>query len=155
MIPIGLKDPAQDIGKSRQVVARHRWEIRPPVERFLLRRQKHRQGPPAAPSQEHLRGLLVDIVQVRALFSIHLHVDKVLVHESGNFDIVETFMGHDMAPVAGRVADRQQNRLVLCFCPRQGFLAPRIPLHWILRMLPKIGTGFGDKPVRETVGLCG
>ena len=155
MIPIGLDDTAQDLGKSRQVVAGRRREIRPPVKRFLVRRQKHRQGPPAAPSQKHLRGLLVDIVQVRALFSIDLHVNEVLVHEPSNFEIFEKFMCHDMAPVAGRVADRQQNRLVLCFRPRQGFLAPGIPLHWILRMLPEIGAGFCDKPVRKTVRLCG
>ena len=31
------------------------------------------------------------------------------------------------------------------------FLAPGIPLHRILRMLPKIGAGFCDEPVRKTV----
>ena len=154
MIPISLEDTAQDIGKSWQVVAGHRREIRPSVERLLVRRQKHRQWPPTAPSQKHLRGLLVDIVKIRPLFSIDLDVNEVPVHEPGNLDIVKTFMCHDVAPVACRVTDRQQNRLVLCLCPRQGFLAPGIPFHRILRMLPKIGAGFRKQPVRDTVRLC-
>ena len=54
--------------------------------------------------------------------------------------ILEGLVGHDVTPVARRIADRQQDGLVLAPRARQRFFAPRIPVHGVVRMLLKIRT---------------
>jgi len=80
-------------------------------------RKKHGEGP-AAWFAERLEGSHVDSVDVRSFFSVDLDVDEEVVHELGCFGVFEAFMGHDMAPVASGVADRQQYGLIEAF----GFL---------------------------------
>ena len=46
-----------------------------------------------------------------------------------------------MAPVTGAVADGEEDQLVLLFCLRNRFLAPRIPVDRIVGVLQEIGTG--------------
>ena len=54
---------------------------------------------------------------------------------------------HDVAPVAGGIPDRQENRFVFAPGLRKGLLAPRIPVDRIVRVLQQVGTGFVDKIV--------
>ena len=60
---------------------------------------------PAALAADRLRGGHVDGVDVGALFPVHLDGDEVGVQVVGGVLVLEGFMGHDVAPVAGRVAD--------------------------------------------------
>jgi hypothetical protein len=59
-----------------------------------------------APPEKHLGSFLVDLIKIWTFFSINLHIDEVLIHERGNLAVFETFMRHDMAPMAGRIPDR-------------------------------------------------
>ncbi len=150
MIPIGFDDAPQDVRKGRQVVPRHRRKVGPSVERFLIRRQKHGQGPAASASGKDLGRLLVDLVEVRALFAIHFDVDEMPIHHPGDFEVLKRFMRHHVAPMAGGIADRQENRPVFGLRPRQRLLAPGIPVHGIFGVLPEIGTRLG----KQTIGQC-
>ena len=47
-------------------------------------------------------------------------------------------MGHDMAPVAGAVANAQKDGLILCPCFGKSLLAPGIPVHRVIRVLEKV-----------------
>jgi hypothetical protein len=47
-----------------------------------------------------------------------------------------------------RITYRKQHRFIFGFGFGEGFCAPGIPIHWIVRVLQKIGTGF----MNETVG---
>ena len=47
-------------------------------------------------------------------------------------------MRHDMAPVTGGITDREKDRFVLPARFREGFFAPRVPVHRIVRVLEKI-----------------
>lgn len=47
-------------------------------------------------------------------------------------------MGHDMAPVAGAVANAQKDGLILCTCFGKSLLAPGIPVHRVIRVLEKV-----------------
>ena len=58
-------------------------------------------------------GVHVHGVQVGALTPVDLHVDEVLVHQGGGLVVLERLVLHDVAPVAGGVPDREQDRLVL------------------------------------------
>src|SRR5579884_2754445 len=52
-----------------------------------------------------------------------------------------------MAPVARRVADADQNRLVLVPRPGQCLVAPRVPVHWIAGMLQEVRAPFSRQSV--------
>jgi hypothetical protein len=49
-------------------------------------------------------------------------------------------MCHDVAPVAGRVADRDKQGLARRFRGGEGLFAPGIPIDWIFGMLLEIET---------------
>ncbi len=56
-----------------------------------------------------------------------------------------------MAPVAGRVADAQKDRLILLTGQFKRLLTPREPIYWIVLVLKEIGTGFFG----ESIGNLG
>jgi len=68
---------------------------------------------PATLLLQHLNDIHVEIINVRALFTVHLDVDKVLIHDFGDVLVVKALASHDVAPVAGRVADGNEDRFVL------------------------------------------
>ena len=81
--------------------------------RRAVRREEHRQRPAArAPRHQRVRGL-VDLVEVGPLLAIDLDVDEARRSSPRRRRILERFVRHHVAPVARRVADRQQDRLVL------------------------------------------
>ena len=51
-------------------------------------------------------------------------------------------MGHDVAPVTGRIADRQQDRLGFGLGERKRFVIPGMPVDRVLGMLLEVGAGF-------------
>jgi hypothetical protein len=50
--------------------------------------------------------------------------------------------------MAGRIADAQKNRLVLCARFRKRLVIPRKPVHGIVRVLQKVGRFFLREVVR-------
>ena len=97
-------------------------------------------GQPPLPVRA-VTALHVDGVQVGPLFAVDLDADEVLVHQGGGGLVLEGFVLHDVAPVAGGVADAEEDRLVLGAGAGQGHLAPGIPVHGVVRVLEKVGTG--------------
>ena len=55
----------------------------------------------------------VDRVDVGALLAVDLDAHEVLVHQRGGLGVLERLALHDVAPVARRVADRDEQRPVL------------------------------------------
>src|ERR1700682_2394065 len=62
-------------------------------------------------------------------------------------------MRHDMAPMARRVANRQQYRPVLALGARQGFITPGVPVDRIGGVLLQIRARFARKSIHEPAGL--
>ena len=54
-----------------------------------------------------------------------------------------------MAPVARGVADREQDRLVLLPGAGEGLIAPRVPIHGVVRVLEQIGARLPGEPVHR------
>ena len=131
-------DPRQQVEEARQPVAPLLREVRAAEERRAVGREEHRQRPAAAaPRQQRVRGL-VDLVEVGPLLAVDLDVDERVVHHRGDRRILERLVRHHVAPVARRVADRQQDRLVLGARPGERLVAPRIPVD---RDCPRAGAG--------------
>ncbi len=59
-----------------------------------------------------MQRLHIDMIDVRPFLAIDLDVHEKLVHDRGGRGILKTFMRHDMAPMAGGITDREQDRLV-------------------------------------------
>jgi hypothetical protein len=99
------------LDEARPAVSRHRRKIGPAPKGSAGGRQKHGQWP-AALLAHGRQSCHVDLVDVGPLLAIHLDIDEEPVHDVGNFGFLEAFMRHDVAPVAGRVADGQEYRPV-------------------------------------------
>ncbi len=145
LVPI-IRDCGQDLRKARSPITGIRREIRAAPERLSVRRQEHGQRPATLLAQQ-LKRMLVYGIDIGAFLPVDLHVDIKVVHLRRDFVVFEAFMRHDVAPVAGGVADRQQDGLVLVPRGGEGLRPPAVPVHRIVGMLQKIGTGFFGQAV--------
>ena len=108
---------------------------------------------PSAGTGHALHGAHVDLVEVRPLFAIDLDGNEVAVHQRGGLRVFEGLAGHHVTPVAGAVADAQQDRLVFGAGALQRLRAPGIPVDRVVGVLKEVGTGFLCEPVRHNITL--
>ncbi len=125
-------------------------EERPGVERRAVRGEEdgHR---PAALAGERRGGLHVHGVDVRAFLPVDLDVDEVLVHHRRDVVALERVVRHDVTPVAGGVADRQQDRDVPAARLLERLVAPLDPVDRVVGVLAQVRAGrgcrrFGTRP---------
>src|SRR5918993_2361291 len=104
-----------------------------------------------------LGGLHVDSVDVRSLLPVHLDRHKLIVDQLCNVGVLEGLVGHDVAPVACGIADGEKDWDVAGGGLGKGLVAPRPPVHRIVRMLQQIGTGGGGQAIATAhhTTLCG
>lgn len=58
-----------------------------------------------------------------------------------------------MAPMAGGVANGEEDRFVLGARFGERFFAPRAPIYGVVCVLQEVGRAFGNKAVRHRVSL--
>ena len=117
------------------------------VKRLFVRRQKHRIGP-AASAGDELGREHIGLVHVRAALAVDLDGNEAGIENFGDFVILKALARHHMAPVAGGIAHRQEDRLVLLFRLGERRIAPGVPFDRIVGVLAQIGRGFVQQPVR-------
>ncbi len=142
-------DVAQGVehrGERRASLVVGRREVRAPVERASVRGQEDAHGP-AARTGHGLDGLHVDGVDVGPFLTVDLDAHEAVVEPGRHHRVLERFVGHDMAPVAGRVADGQEDGLVLLGGPGERLGAPGIPVDRIGGVLAQIGGRLGGQAV--------
>ena len=100
----------------------------PPQKGLALRREEHGQGPAAVLAQK-LQRLLVDGVDVGAFLPVDLDVDEELVHECCDVAVLEAFVGHDMAPVARRIPNAEEDGFVVPSRFFESYRSPYLPVH--------------------------
>src|SRR5262249_19883549 len=105
-----------------------------------------RHGPATMLCQRH-DGLHVDLIDVRALLAVHFDVYEEPIHEVRDPLVLERLPLHDVTPVTSRISNREKHRAVLSASALQGLLAPRIPVHGVVRVLAEIGAGLTGEPV--------
>ena len=142
---VGLVDPHVVDGGHQAQEVRLR-EVRAAVERMTVRREEDRHRPTAT-SAQCLNGVHVDRVDIRAFLAVDLDVDEPAVHLAGDLFVLEALVGHHVTPVAGRVADAQQDRDVPLGCRCECLRSPRVPIDRVVSMLPQVGRGLGGEPV--------
>ena len=130
---------AAEAGAAREVGGR---EEGPPVRGHEDRER------PAAAAGHHLADGHVHRVDVGPLLAVHLDADEGRVQCARGLLVLERLPLHDVAPVAGGVADGEEDRLVLGRGPGEGLVRPGIPVHGVVGVLQQVGAFF----VRESVG---
>ena len=140
----------QNPTKSRPAVTIVRREIGAAIEGPQVRGEEHGHRPPPT-SRHRLNGCHIDLVEVGPLLAVNLDIDVVLIHPSGDACVLKRLTFHRVTPVAGRVADRQQNRSILI--PRRGqrLLPPGKPVDGVGRVLQQIRRGLTGETIP---GFC-
>ena len=113
--PPELGYPVQNGNDPRHPHARFFRKVGRREERLATR--GHDDGErPAATSRHHLGNRHVLGIYIRALFTIHFHRHVVPVEHLCHLLVLEGLVSHNMAPVAGGIADGKEYRLVLEPC---------------------------------------
>ena len=109
----------------------------PPKNGSPVRREEDGHRPAAVPGQRDDR-VHVDRVEVGPLLAVDLDVDEVLVHQPRGLGVLERLVLHHVAPVAGRVADGEQDRPVLVARSVERLVAPGVPVDGVVRVLEEV-----------------
>src|SRR3954466_874694 len=141
-----MGDSTQEVDKAGPTEARLLGKVGPTPERLGLGRQKHGQGP-ATPFAHGLERTHVNMVDVRPLLPVNLDVDEERVHHRCDLWILKALVGHDMAPVTGRVADREEDWPGQALSFGERLWPPLPPRDRVVPVLLQVGR----RRLRETV----
>jgi len=145
-VAVRVSHRKEDTAEARAAHLILRREISTSEKRLAVGGQKHGERPAAA-LPHHLHDFLIDVVDVGALLPIDLDVHVALVHERGDLGVFERFVGHHVAPVAGRVTDREQDGNVSPAGLLERLVAPLPPVHRVVGVLEQIGTCRVAQPI--------
>jgi hypothetical protein len=96
---------------------------------------------PAAVTGHGDGGGHVEFVEVGSFLAIDLDGEEVAVEEGGDAFVLEGLAFHDVAPVAGGVADREEDGHVAAAGLGEGLGAPRPPIDGVGGVLQEVGAG--------------
>ena len=139
-VPPGVVDGGQQLQEGGL------GEVGAAVERAPVGGEEHRHRPAAAAGQG-LDGVHVDGVDVRPLLAVDLDVDEQVVHHRRHLGVLEALVGHHVAPVAGRVAHREQDRRSSSAARVERLGAPRVPVDRVVAVLAQVRRGLVGEPV--------
>ena len=141
-LAIGVGDRSQHLLEAGQPVPRLGRVVRPPEERLTLGREEHGHRPAAVPGERD-DSVHVERVDVGPLLAVDLDADEALVHQRGRVLVLERLALHHVAPVAGGVADGEEDRLVLGARLGKRLVAPGEPVHRVARVLEQVRARLG------------
>ena len=144
--PVGLRHGLQHLLEAGQAVPRLGREVGSAVEGPAVRRQEDGHRPAAVAGHGDDR-VHVEPVDVGPLLAVDLDADEELVHEARRRLVLERLVLHDMAPVAGGVADGEEHRTVLGARERERLVAPGLPVDRVVGVLEEVGAGLGGQAV--------
>ena len=138
LLRVSIGNAQQHAPKAGTPVAVLRRKVCAAIKRLSVRRKERRQRPAALPAH-CLHSRLIPAVNVRTLVPIHLHRNKMLVHNRRNLRIVIRLPIHHMAPVAPYRANIEEHGLVLALRRRKRLGSPLVPLDGLMHGRPQVG----------------
>ena len=142
----GSGDALEHVGPAGHAGSSLWGEVGAAEERAAVGRAEDVQRPTAV-SVQHLLGVHVDLVDVGALLTVDLDADDEVVLDGCDRFVLERFALHDVAPVAGGVADADEDGFVLGSGAGPGFIAPGVPVDGIVGVLQEVGRGLPGKSI--------
>ena len=126
----GARHALQHVAECRPAEPGLRREIRAPAKGPAFRREEHgeRPAPLLAESRERI---LVKAVDIGPLLAVDLDVHEEPIHQCRSLRVLEAFPRHHVAPVAGRIARREQDGHLALARFRQRVLVPGLPMNRI------------------------
>ena len=109
-------------------------------------------GPAALSVVEGGGGGHVDLVEVGPLLAVNLDVHEQAVHDGGDGGVFEALAFHHMAPVAGGVADGEEDGAVLLAGELEGVWAPFVPVNGVVGVLLEVGAAGMEQAVGGAIG---
>ena len=94
----------------------------------------------------------VHAVDIGALFAVDFDADEMLIHEGGGGTVFKSLVLHNVAPVAGAVADADDDQFVLCSGLFPNGFRPWLPIHGVVGVLAEVGAAFVDEGIGGGVG---
>ena len=149
---VGVRGRHQHARKSRHPLAIDRRKIGAAEKRLRVGREEHRQRPSAA-SGDHLHRFHVDLIEVGPLLAIDFDGNEIFVHQPRDAFVLERLALHHVAPMARRIANREQDGFVFGFRARERLVAPRIPIDGIVGVLAQIRTLLVDQSIGLAPGM--
>ena len=158
LLGLVAEDCARCAAARRRTPAGHSgrpWEsrCRPRTGRASLSRNMVSGQPPCSPKR--MQRAHVDGVDVGPLLAVDLDVHEQVVHHAGRRVVLEALVRHDVAPVAGGIADRQQDRLAGALGLGQGLRSPGPPVDGVVLVLQEIGARLLAETVLAHADACG
>ncbi len=141
LLPAGVPQPprlVQQLQQPQLSLPASGRQIGSRPEGLLFRGQQEGQGPASCAGQG-LAGRHIYPVDVGPFLPVHLDRNEVPVQYRRHLRIAEGFLSHHMTPVAGGVADGEEDGLVLFSSLRQRAGAPGPPVHGISGVLEEVG----------------
>ena len=152
LLAVDARHLGQHGAERRPAEARLRRKIGAAPERLRVAVEEHGQRPAAVLAQAVQRPH-VDSVDVGPLLAVHLDIDEQLVHLGRRRRVLEALVRHHVAPVAGRVAHGEEDRLAGPLRLRQRLRPPRPPVHRVVLVLQQIRAGLATEPVLGSGGI--
>ena len=146
LVAIDARDLLQHLGEGRAAVARLFRKVGAAPERLCVGGEEHGERP-AALLAELVQRRHVDGVDVGALLAVDLDVDEEVVHHGSGLVVLEALMRHHVAPMAGGVADREQDRLSRALGLGERLWPPGPPIDGVLPVLEEIGARLPAKTI--------
>ena len=140
----------QDVDEAGLPPLGGRREVGAAVERLEVGRHPHAHRPSAGPGRRLNEGH-VHTVDVGPLFAIDLDGHKMLIQYGCDAVAFERLVRHHVTPVTGRIADRDEDRLVLPTGLGKRLVTPRKPVNRIIRVLKEIGTALAREAVHDEI----
>ena len=131
-------DLLEDLAEGGSSVAWVGGEIGAAIEGFEFRGEEDIEGPAALAGGGLHKGH-VDLVHVGSFFAIDFDADEMLVEDFGGLLVFERFPFHDVTPMAGGIADAEEDGFRLAPGEVEGFFAPGIPVYRIVLVLAEVG----------------
>ncbi len=138
---VGAGDGAEHIDKTGSAITGGLGEVGAAPDWPSVGGEEHGERPTTALAGR-MQSRHIDLVDVRTLFAVDLDVHEKLVHDRRGCGILETFMSHYMAPMAGCIADGEKDGLVGSLGFRERRRGPGTPMDRIVLVLEEIRTGF-------------
>ena len=133
----GGGDALKDGAETGAAVAVVGSEIRSTEKRRAIGGEKNGHRPSAA-AGGRLHVGHVNVVDIRTLFAVYFYRNKRPVQNLGDIVVLKRFPFHNVAPMARGITDGEEDGLVFVTGFFESLVAPRIPVHWIVRVLLKV-----------------